>query len=76
VVLLLVVRGIARRLRSSEDDVVSFWVRRGAVAGLVGIAAQSLVEFSLQMPGNAALFVLVAAVALHRPRQNPDARRV
>ena len=28
------------------------WVRAGAVAGLAGIAAQSLVEFSLQMPGN------------------------
>jgi hypothetical protein len=31
------------------------------------IACQSLVDFSLQMPGNAALFVVLAAVALHRP---------
>ncbi len=31
------------------------WLRAGAAVGLVAIALQSLVEFSLQMPGNAAL---------------------
>lgn len=75
-VLGIVVAGIRRRLQSPDDDVVTFWVRRGAVAGLVGIATQSFVEFSLQMPGNAALFVVVAAVALHRPRTGTHARRV
>jgi O-antigen ligase len=76
VVALLVIGGIRRRLRSSDDDPTTFWIRRGAVAGLAGIAAQSLVEFSLQMPGNAALFVVVLAVALHRPRSPHHARRV
>jgi hypothetical protein len=41
------------------------------------LAAQSLVDFSLQMPANLALFVVLAAIALHRPlRSAPHARRV
>jgi O-antigen ligase len=72
----LVVTGIRRRLRADEDDPLTFWIRRGAVAGLVGIVVQSLVEFSLQMPGNAILFVLVLAIALHRPRPAVHARRI
>ena len=43
-----------------------YWTRFGAAAGLAGIALQSAVEFSLQMPGNAALFVVLCAIALHR----------
>jgi O-antigen ligase len=67
---------IRRRLEGSEDDPLTFWIRRGAIAGLLGIAAQSLMEFSLQMPGNAVLFVMLLAVAMHRPRSGPHARRV
>jgi hypothetical protein len=63
-----VVIGIVRRLQSRESSPASYWLRRGAVAGLVGMAAQSVVEFSLQMPGNAVMFVALAALALHRPR--------
>jgi O-antigen ligase len=70
------VAGIRNRLRSGQDDVLTYWVRRGAVAGLAGAAAQSLVEFSLQMPGNAVLFVVLAALALHRPRHLTHAHRV
>jgi len=44
----------------------------GAVTGLVAIALQETVEFSLQMPGNAALFAVLAAIAMHR---SPGARR-
>jgi hypothetical protein len=75
VVLGLVAIGIRRRL-DGEDDPLTFWIRRGAVAGLVAIAVQSLVDFSLQMPGNAVLFVVVLAIALHRPRSGAHARRV
>jgi hypothetical protein len=74
--LLVVGAGIRRRLRAGGDDVAAHWVRRGAVAGLAAIAAQSLVEFSLQMPGNAVLFVLLLALALHRPRTLNHAYRV
>lgn len=88
-VALIVVAGISRRLKRS-DDPATYWVRAGAIAGLAGIAAQSLVEFSLQMPGNTVLFVLLLAIALHRgrgslipgartarrSRSSPDAHRV
>jgi O-antigen ligase len=76
VVTILVGLAIRRRLRAGDADRVTYWVRRGAVAGLVGIAAQSLVEFSLQMPGNAVLCVVLAALAVHRPRSGPHAHRV
>jgi O-antigen ligase len=75
-ILATIVRAIRRRLQASEDDPLTFWIRRGAVAGLVGIAAQSLVEFSLQMPGNAVLFVILLAIAMHRPRSVHHAHRV
>ena len=42
-----------------------YWIRFGAATGLAAIALQSAVEFSLQMPGNAALFVVLCAIALH-----------
>lgn len=64
----VLILGIGRRLRSGDESPMTYWIRRGAVAGLIGIAAQSVVEFSLQMPGNAVLAVALAAVAVHRPR--------
>ncbi len=57
---------VRRRLTTGREEPLTSWVRAGAVAGLAGIAAQSLVEFSLQLPGNTALFVLLLATALHR----------
>jgi O-antigen ligase len=63
---------IKRRFREGRKEGTTYWLRIGAVVGLVAIAAQSLVEFSLQMPGNAALFVVIAAIALHQsPRLRP-----
>jgi hypothetical protein len=47
----------------------SWWLRRAAVAAIVAIGLQETVEFSLQMPGNAALFAVVCALALHPPRE-------
>jgi O-antigen ligase len=64
----LVVVSIRRRLTAGQDEPLAFWVRTGAIAGLVGIAAQSTIEFSLQLPGNTALFVTLLAIAMHRPR--------
>jgi O-antigen ligase len=55
---------VRRRFMASEDS--AYWIRLGAVAGLVGVAVQSVAEFSLQIPGNAALFATLCAVALHR----------
>jgi len=66
--LTLIVVAIRHRLRAGKDDPLAFWVRTGAIAGLAGIAAQSTIEFSLQMPGNTTMFVLLLAIAMHRPR--------
>jgi O-antigen ligase len=62
-----VVRTVAARFRAGDDGLEAHWVRVGAATGLVAIGAQSLVEFSLQMPGNAALFSVLLAVALFIP---------
>jgi O-antigen ligase len=68
--LLLVIREVYRRGRAEQPSTTSWWLRRGAITGLVAIALQESVEFSLQMPGNAVLFALLCAVALHRPQQH------
>ena len=60
-------RDVRRRFREDGQS-SSYWLRAGAVTGLVAIALQETVEFSLQMPGNAAFFAVVCAIALHRTR--------
>jgi hypothetical protein len=60
---------IAVRRRLREDIGSIWWIRIGAITGLIGIAVQSLVEFSLQMPGNAALFAVVGGLAIHDGRR-------
>jgi hypothetical protein len=65
--LIILVVAIRRRFTSHEDDARTSWIRFGAVTGLTAIALQSLVEFSLQMPGNAVTCVVLIAIALHRP---------
>jgi O-antigen ligase len=72
--LLIFIRTVYRRGRADQLSTTAWWLRRGAVTGLIAIALQESVEFSLQMPGNAVLFALLCAVALHRPQQpRPDA---
>ena len=66
------VQAVRRRFRESGDDSRIWWLRTGAVVGICGLALQSAVDFSLQMPGSAVLFVLLMAVAVHRP---PPRRR-
>lgn len=65
--LVLLIRGIRRRFAAAQDDSLTYWVRVGATVGLLAIGLQSLVEFSLQMPGNAAFFAVLLAIALHEP---------
>src|SRR5439155_22232415 len=60
-----------RRFRERADTVTTFWLRAGAAAGLLTIALQEATEFSLQMPWNAALFCVLAAIAVHRPGARP-----
>ncbi|MBW8869120.1 MAG: O-antigen ligase family protein, partial [Acidobacteria bacterium] len=55
-----------RRRFVDETSAMSYWLRVGAVTGIGSIALQETVEFSLQMPGNAALFAVLCGIALHR----------
>ena len=61
----ILVREVRRRFREGGDDPMTYWLRAGAVTGLVALGLQSLVDFSLQMPGNAVLFVTLWAIAIH-----------
>jgi O-antigen ligase len=70
--LAIFVHNVRRRVREAPKVGTTYWLRVGAVIGLVSIALQSFFEFSLQMPGNAALFAVLAAIALH---QSPNLRR-
>jgi O-antigen ligase len=65
---------IRKRFREGRDPPMTSWIRIGAVSALAGIATQSLVEFSLQMPGNTTLFVVVLALAVHRPLRSARSR--
>jgi O-antigen ligase len=58
---------LVRRRFARETSRSSYWIRAGAVLGLLAIALQEIVEFSLQMPGNAFLCVVLCAIALHGP---------
>ena len=62
----LFAREVRRRFREGRDDGTGYWIRLGAVTGIVAIAFQEIVEFSLQMPGNAALFTVLCAVAVRK----------
>jgi O-antigen ligase len=57
-----------RRLNDAHD---TFWLRAGAATALAAIALQELVDFSLQIPANAALLAVVAAIAIHRGDSKP-----
>jgi O-antigen ligase len=63
--LLLFVKEVRRRFCESVPGSADYWIRVGAATGLISIALQELVEFSLQMPGDAALFVVLCAVTVN-----------
>lgn len=56
---------VRKRFRE-ETSVSTSWIRAGAVTGIAAVALQEMVDFSLQMPGNAFLFAVLCAIALHR----------
>ena len=67
-------RQVRSRFHEATDDFRIYWLRVGAVAGILALAVQSLVDFSLQMPGNAVLFTLLMAIAVHRPPRRTRVR--
>lgn len=62
-----VVNEIRCRFREAADDTRTYWLRVGAVTGLCAIALQSLLDFTLQMSGAAAMFATLLAIAIHHP---------
>ena len=64
--LVMLVRDTRRRFAEAPAYGSTYWNRVGAVIGLLSIGVQSVFEFSLQMPGNAALFAVLIGIALHR----------
>jgi O-antigen ligase len=58
-------------LRADRSPV--FWVRAGAACGLFGLCCQSVWDTALRMPANSVLFVILAAVAVHRPARAQSA---
>ena len=71
ITLAVFVRSIGQRFREAPRRGSTYWIRVGTVIGLIAIAVQSLMEFSLQMPGNAALFAVLVGIAIH---QSPNLR--
>lgn len=76
VCLVVFVTEVRRRFREAADDEQTYWLRIGAVIGLCGIALQECFDFTLQMPGAAVLFVVLAAIAIHRPVHVPRESRL
>jgi O-antigen ligase len=63
----IMIREIWRRFQEARDAPEIYWIRAGAVTGLCAIAVMELFDFTLQMPGAAAMFVVLVAVAIHQP---------
>ena len=67
---------MARDLRRDRSAI--FWLRAGAVSGIVAVAVQSIWDTGLRTPANGVLFAVVAAAAVYEvpasrtPRTDPD----
>jgi len=58
---------VRAQFRNLATDRTDYWIRVGAVTGLVAIALQEAADFSLQMPGNAVLLAVLIALAIRPP---------
>jgi len=65
--LIAAAREVARQVRAPQES-EAFWIRMGAVVGLVGIGVQELADFSLQLPGITLLFGALLAIAIYEPK--------
>jgi O-antigen ligase len=62
--IMLAARSLGRALREQGGE--TYWIRLGALAGLVGIAVQSVFDIPLIAPANAVLAAVVLAIGVHR----------
>ena len=70
----LIAREAQRRFSERRDQQGSYWVRAGAVSGLLAIALQEMGEFSLQMPGSAVFCSMLLAIAVYESGDAPARR--
>jgi len=59
---------VTSRLRSDRTPI--FWIRAGAISGIVAVAVQGIWDTGLRTPANGALFAVIAAIACHEPRES------
>jgi O-antigen ligase len=71
IALIVAVGLMARSLGADRTPI--FWIRTGAICGIVAIAVQGIWDTGLRTPANGVLFAAIAAIALHEPRP-PSAR--
>jgi len=57
---------MARSLGADRTPV--FWIRTGAICGVIAVAIQSVWDTELRTPANGVLFAVITAIALHNPR--------
>ena len=63
---------LLNRMRSDRTPI--FWIRAGAIAGIVAVAVQNIWDTGLRTPANGVLFAVVAAIAVHQPRESSSGR--
>src|SRR5208282_2208003 len=73
--LVLVFRQAAGKLKNWTEN-ASGAMTVAALLGCVGILVHSFLDFNLQIPANAALFYVLAAIAASKPLQESQRRRV
>lgn len=59
----------AVRASLAADRSPMFWIRTGALAGIVGVLVQSVWETGLRLPANGLLFAVLCAIVIHDHRQ-------
>jgi hypothetical protein len=69
--LLALAREVVARARD-EQSVERYWIRIGAIAGLVAMAVQAGADFSIRLPGVALLVAVLLAIAIHRAPLRTD----
>ncbi len=59
--------------RAAADYSAVFWIRAGALGGIVGVLVQNVWDTGLRMPANGLLFAVACAIALHEPHAPGEA---
>jgi O-antigen ligase len=75
-VIVALIRAVRRQFRAVSHERSEYWIRIGAVMGILAVALQEAADFSLQIPGNAVLFVVLLALAARRSSNGEKAGRL